>query len=331
MANDKKLTPKEKAFNANTYLQLGKSFNILQKRIIHFVIKQLQEELFALNDQKYKGKAIERTLFGDAYFHIPCKTIDPLNQDTAIRSALKGLQIPINDKNFIGNFILSAKREDNNWRLLFPEKTVHFLTEVSAGVTPLQTIVYLTSKSLYTIRMYELLMRFRDTGKWYVAPADLCDLLGLTVTYRKNSALVDAKVLEVAQKELRGLYDKKQSEICFTYEKKHGGRGNKVLEYIFTIFWLEKNNKAVDQNAKDMEFVVFHLRRVMLGDDIGEKYKKANQVFVDKSLSQLISREQLGKFANRLERFIEKNGDIPTEQQGRLIRYILEEDFGIIT
>jgi len=315
-------------YNANTYLQLGKSFNIHQKRIIHFVVKQLQDELFNLNDQKKQGRPIERTLFGDAYFHIPANIIDPLNQDTEIRKAIKGLQIPIDDKNFIGNFILSGKREEGDWRLLFPEKTVHFLTEVSKGVTPLQTIIYLTAKSIFTIRMYELLMRFRDTGKWFPTVDELHELLDTPASYRKNTAFLKMRIIDVAQKELKDLYDKKQSEIFFTYDVKQGGRGNKVLRYNFTIIWSGKG-KLNNAQAKDLEFVSLNLCKLMI-DNVAPKYKKANRLFMDKALAHLISSAQLVKFSDRLERFIKKNSSISAEQQGCLIRYILEEDFGVV-
>jgi len=317
-------------YHANKYLQLGKSFNVLQKRVIHFVVKELQNEIYNLNDQKTKGKQIERTLFGDAYFNIPTKTIDPNNQDSRIREALRGLIIPIDDKEFVGNFMLSAKREEGNWRLLFPEKTVHFLTEVSKGITPLQTIVYITAQSKYTIRMYELLMRFRDTGKWFTAPEKICDLFELSITYRKNYGRLRQTILEPAKKELKKLYDKNQSDIYFDFSEMRSGRGNKVQELIFTIYWREKQKKKEKQEGTDLQFISDNLKRIMITDvKVSDGRKKKNEEFINKALSVLTETGNLKKFASKLENRILQNTKIEYENKGALARYILAEDFGI--
>jgi hypothetical protein len=317
-------------YHANKYLQLGKMFNVQQKRAIHFVVKQLQNELYNLNQQKKEGKRIERTLFGDAYFFIPAKQIDPNNQDSQIRKSLRGLKISIDDNEFIGDFMLSAKREGGYWRLLFPEKTVHFLTEVSKGITPLQTIVYLTAQSKYTVRMYELLMRYRDTGKWYTTPEDLADLFELPTTYRKSFGRLSQTVLEPARRELLKLYRNNQSDIYFSYVDERGGRGNKVKRLIFSVFWREKRKKLEKQEGTDLQFVSDNLKRLMINDTkINKHQKKKNEEFIDRALSKLIETGNVKYFANKLENRILQNTKIEKDKKGALARYILMEDFGV--
>ena len=321
---------KPSVYHANKYLQLGKSFNILQKRVIHFVVRELQKEIYSLNEQKHSGKSIERTLFGDVYFNIPTKIIDPTNQDSQVRTALKGLIIPIDDNDFIGSFMLSAKREKGNWRLLFPEKTVHFLTEVSKGITPLQTIVYLTAQSKYTIRMYELLMRFRDTGIWYTTPEDIANLFELPNTYRRNFGRLKQSILELARKELLTLYKKNQSDIFYSYEEQRGGRGNKVQQLKFSIFWREKKIKEEQQQNKDLEFISNNLKNIMIDSvKITKHQKKANEEFINRALSKLIETGNLKYFANKLEKKVLQNHKVATGDKGALARYILMEDFNV--
>jgi hypothetical protein len=317
-------------YHANKYLQLGKMFNVYQKRIIHFVVQELQNELYNLNEQKKDGKPIERTLFGDAYFMIPTKRIDPTNQDSQVRRALRGMIIPIDDKEFVGNFMLSAKREKGHWRLLFPEKTVHFLTEVSRGITPLQTIVYLTAQSKYTIRMYELLMRFRDTGKWYTTPEDLADLFELPITYRKNYGRLNQTILKPAKKELLELYKNNQSDIYFSYKEERGGRGNKVQHLIFSIFWREKKAEKEKQENTHLQFISDNLKRIMIdGVKITKHQKKKNEDFINKALSKLVETGNVKYFADKLEKRILQNTAIENDKKGALARYILTEDFGV--
>jgi len=317
-------------YHANKYLQLGKSFSVLQKRIIHFVVRELQKEIYSLNEQKKAGGNIERTLFGDAYFMIPALTIDPENQDNHIRNALNGLKISISDKNFIGDFMLSAKREKGHWRLLFPEKTVHFLTEVSKGITPLQTILYLTAQSKYTVRLYELLMRFRDTGIWYTTPEDIADLFDLPETYRNNFGRLKHSVLEVAKKELQELYKKNQSDIFFHYEETKSGRGNKVQQIKFSIFWREKKITEEKQENKDLLFISSNLLNIMVNDITITKHRKeVNKEFINRALSKLIETGNLQKFATKLDNKILQNPKVKEEDRGALARYILVEDFGV--
>jgi|GEM_PF-3463916 len=322
---------KPSVYYANKYIQLGKSFNVLQKRVIHFVVEQLQTEIYGLNQQKASHMPIQRTLFGDAYFRIPTRTIDPENQDNRIRQSLRGLKVSIDDKDFIGDFMLSAKREEGNWVLLFPEKTVHFLTEVSKGITPLQTIVYLSAKSKYTIRLYELLMRFRDTGIWYTTPEEVCYLFELPEAYRKNFGRLKQSVLEVARKEITELYKKRQSDIYFTYEETRSGRGNKVQQLKFSIFW---RNKEVLQDggtkSPDYVFVAENLLRLMVDSPkINKHQKAANKEFVNKALSKLVETSRVKAFAEKLEKKVLQSAAVAHENKGALARYILIEDFGV--
>lgn len=328
--NMKEKDTKPSIYYANKYIQLGKSFNVLQKRVIHFVVDQLQAEIYGLNQQKANHKPIQRTLFGDAYFRIPTRTIDPENQDNHIRQSLRGLKIPIDDKDFIGDFMLSAKREQGDWVLLFPEKTVHFLTEVSKGITPLQTIVYLSAQSKYTIRMYELLMRFRDTGLWYTTPEELCYFFELSATYQKDYGRLKQSVLEVARKEIEALYKKNQSDIYFIYEETRGGRGNKVKQLKFSIFWREKAKKAQEQTNTDFLFVNDNLRRIMVdGDGITPAQKRVNEEFVKKAMSKLVETANIKHFAEKLEKKVLENPKVDFDKKGALARYILVEDYGV--
>jgi len=319
----------QSVYNSNMYIQLRRSFNVIQKRVIHFVVKQLQDELFSLNEQKYQGKPIERTLFGDCYFHIPTKAIDPLNQDTNIRKALKGLMIPVENKNTITVFLMKATRLDGEWRLLFSEEVVHFLTEVSKGVTPLGTLVYLSAESIYTIRMYELLMQFRDTGKYYTTPEDLCEMLGTPENYKKNSGLLKKKALNVAQKELKSLYEKRQSEIYFTYSEVKGGRGNKLQRLDFSIFYIDKAIKQDSEQSESLRYIATQLERIMITEAKNKKYIKANKEFINRALSKLIELGKTKDFADKLEKRVIENPKVPFDGKGGAARWILIDDYGV--
>lgn len=321
---------KEKVFSSNMYIQLRKEFNVLQKRTLHFVIKQLQDEMRNLNQQNANGNQIERTLFGDCYFKIPSKLIDPLNQDTAIRRALKSLQIPIATKDTDTFFLMKSTRKDGHWTLLFPEEVVHFLTEVSKGVTPLQTILYLSAKSIYTIRMYELLMQFRDTGKWYTTPEELGDYLSIPLSYQKDYNLFRTRAIETADKELRTLYKEKQSEIYFILTEESGGRGRKVKRLIFTIIWSEKNNQKPQTQEElnvDHNWIIFRLKKIMIDDaKINEKAKIANRKYINYAVGKLVELNKINHFASKLNWILETEKII---EKGAYARTVLKDEYNI--
>jgi len=319
---------KPSIYYANKYIQLGKSFSVIQKRIIHFVVAQLQAEMYNLNMQMAGNKPIQRTLFGDAYFRVPVHLIDKENQDNHVRKALRGLKISIDDKDFIGDFMLSARRDKNDWVLLFPERTVHFLTEVSRGITPLQTILYLTAQSKYTIRMYELLMRFRDTGVWYTTPEELCYYFELPDVYEKDFSKLRQRIIETAKNELEELYVKNQSEIYFVYEEIRGGRGNKVKQLKFSIFWKEKKDQELRPSNEEYLYVYNTLKRIMLeGEWITEDQKRANEEFIKRAMSKLAETGNIKRFAEKLQKKVIENQKVKYENKGALARCILEEDF----
>lgn len=336
------LTIKEKndsIYATNKYLQLRKNFNVVQKRTLHFVIKELQEEIYFLNSQKSeqknlpeeKKKPFERTLFGDCYFNVPVKMIDPSNQDTSVRNSIKGLKISIDDENFIGDFMLSAIRKDGYWRLLFPEKTIHFLTDVSKGITPLQTLLYLSANSEYTIRMYEILMIFRNFGKFKKTPEDLIDELGAPETYKKNYNTLKVKILDPSCKELKQLFDKNQSDLYFTYKEKRGGRGNKVLEVIFSISWKENASKQIVQKkssdiSNDISFIIDNLIRIMV-ESVSIARQKKNRIFINDAVTKLIEKQQVSKFAEILDTRVLCNPNV--NNKGALARVILKDEFNI--
>lgn len=328
---------KTKTYTVNRYIQLGKPLDIFQKRVLFLVIKDLQKEIYAKNDAKSKGKTItteeqqklrtirETTIEGDCYFYIPYKLIDPNNLDNKLRSSLRKLtSIPIDDEDFIGNFLSHARRKNNQWVLLFPKETIDFLTEVSKGVTPLGGLVYMCAGSGFTVRFYEILMQFRDTGKYYTTPEELHDLLGSTVSYRKNFAKFRQAVLDIAQKELRELYKVGQSEICFEYEEKKGGRGNKVQSLVFTIFWNEKKKKP-EQTDKELTYISGQLERLMI-TEVAEGYRVKNKEFINKALSVLIQDNCLKQFADRLEKILE-NPNI--DDKAGYIRILLIDQYGV--
>jgi len=173
-------------------------------------------------------------------------------------------------------------------------------------------------------------MRFRDTGIWYTTPENIAELFDLPDTYRKNYARLKQSILELARKELLELYKKNQSDIFFSYEEQRGGRGNKIKQIKFAIFWREKKINKEKQENKDLSFISSNLKRIMIDDaKVTKHQKKANEEFINRALSKLVETGNLKYFANKLEKKVLQNTNVEFMNKGALARYILIEDFNV--
>ena len=246
--------------------------------------------------------------------------------------------LPITDDDYIGNFLMGAHRQEKAWVVMIPKKALNYMIEKAEdGVTALETILYLSASSSYTISMYEQLKQRADFVKWYTTPIELADLLCAPQSYYTEFGQLKNRILEPAKKELRALYEKQQSLICFDYTLERGGRGNKVQRIIFTIYEKGKSKKQTpeEQQAKrnaDFQAISFIMGKCML-DFVGvpKGMKKKNHEFISRTLDLLSQRNAIEPFAKKLnaarER-AERQGEDP-DSIGGVIRHILATDFNI--
>lgn len=329
------MTKIKPVWTSNTYLSLKHPFTLIQKRVLHFVIAniKMQEELYKKMKANVEFKkdpdyiAPEPTLYGDCYFTIPVKKIDPLNKDRNIRVAIKGLMIDISDANNIENFLLKGTRVGGTWRLMFPERSVNFLTEISKGVTPLGSVLYLSAQSVYTAIFYEFCMKWRNVGIAYQTREELLDLVHASDSYRKNFSRVRLRMLEPAMTELKELFYKKQSEVYFTYTEVKKGNSTQALEY--HIVYADKKVNTDDKDTLNIQYITRTLTEIMVDNIKEKKYKTANLEFVKKAVNTLQGEKLLDKFAEKLEKRVMQKHTVPLEGKGALARYILENDFNI--
>lgn len=332
---------KTEVYKTNHFLKTQVKFSLIQKRIVHFLYGEIQEFVYeAAQGKRYEN--IELTLFEDAYLHIPTDSLDTNDeQHRNIYNAFKGLKNVDTSvqSECVDSFILKAERINKNWRVLVSSRTFQYMLEKAKnGVTPLGTVVYMSASSGYTISMYEQLRQRVDLVKWYTTPLELAQLVSASATCQKNFAQLKRDVLEPAKKELRELYENKQSDICFDYEESpKGGRGSKVKELIFVIYSRQSGRKQseesiVKQRKEDYSFIAFTLGKMMLEhESVPSGVKKKNKEYIDKVLSKLSDRNAIAPFAKKLEKVIqraEKKGEDP-DSKGSVARHILEDEFNI--
>lgn len=214
-------------------------YNIWEKRMMYKLIELLQKEM-RKEVELYKSEH-------DVYFEFSHQDIDA-NYDAQkyIKKALdtlssKKIIIEKKDDYWTGNLINWGRDKKGKILISVNNLIIPFLTDIAKGFTAYSAVVAMALKSSYSQRLYELCSRFKDTKKWFVAPDTLRDMLNLPKSYQdyKN---IRTRVLDVAQKELKDLFDEGQCDLHFSYEEIRGGkgRGGSVKELIFTIHVADK-------------------------------------------------------------------------------------------
>lgn len=300
-------------------------YTVTEKRIIYHIIKHIQDKMV---------KGLSETLFGDLVLSIPMKELVMHEHYRRVRSSLVSLrkkdfdittEIDHTGKGEHGfliiGFINYAKHDLKTGLVKFQVsgELIPYLLELAKGFTSYSLMVALSLKSEYSQRFYEFCSRFKDTGVWNISVEDLKAMLKLEDKYPLYANFKD-RVLEIAKKELKALYDKGQCDLFFVcIEKKTGKR---VTDLTFKIV-SEKKAKSEAVKNDDLQYISDMFRNIYTNE--------YEQAFVKSAMNQLFNKGVLGKFSKRLE-FLDdeimtgtkKRTDLPP-----LIRHILKADYGI--
>lgn len=235
-------------------------FNIYEKRVMYHLIAQLQREMRGEID-------IPRSIFDDRYFDIPYSLIDSDQKNyKKVRDSLeemrrKSFQIIRKENSWTGfGFINWFDLREGIIKISLPPLIAPALLDISEGFTAFGAMIAATLQSVYSMRFYEWCCQFKDTGKWHTTPDEIRARLGLEdhKSY-ENYANLKAKVIDVAMKELHGLYEQGLSDVRFevTETRAGRGRGGSVTKMVFTIYW-KKKNEVIDAERNEDYLVVAH-------------------------------------------------------------------------
>jgi plasmid replication initiation protein len=134
--------------------------------------------------------------------------------------------------------------------------------ELANGFTSIDLKAILSLKSVYSIRMYELMSQYTNQGNWTVKLDDLRNAVGLQLLEYKNYGMFEKRILIYSQKELW-----EHCGIYFEWEIAQKER-KKITALTFTIRTKEKQEKVqVNANIKTtMEYIA-----TLTPKDIAEK------------------------------------------------------------
>ena len=301
--------------------------DLVEKRCLYKIIREVRRKYIETTEG-------DKNIFHNLVLSIPRKDIDELCPDNKrlARASLKNLRHRDFDwegeevdedgyRDWINCGFIAWSQYSNKTRtyeIEVPSVFLPFLVCLAEQYTEYDITLAISLRSKYTQRFYELCCQYRRKGKFFLDIESLRQMLCLEDKY-PNFAHLKNKVIDIAQKELRELYESGESDICFTYtEDKKTKVGKQV-----TRLWFQ----VVDRNASeslDYKKVDDMLRAITI--KLGELYKK-DKKFVRRVIDALQLHPD--KIEPLFDKINTKLSDYPSSEIAPLLRYILKEDFGI--
>lgn len=249
---------KDKNYHSNSIIDSKQEYSMLEKRMIYFVINQLD----------ISPQNVQKDLFNDICFKIP---VSAFGEDYSFKT-LKAAINKITNRSITGgdnkkqhafsiNPFPFAEVKNGMVELVMYSKAVPLFIDLKTrGYTSYELDVALSLKSVYSQRLYELLVRFKDTGKWYVEIERFKFLLGIDKEKSFNGTLgngkIKATVIEPSMKELA-----EKTEINFDYCFEKTGRKYTAITFIIKTKKLLKFIKTEDAN-QNLQTVANQLRNL---------------------------------------------------------------------
>ena len=296
-------------------------FSRMEKNVLYQIIHKVRED--------YIEGTIQRDLWQNMYvniLHEDLVQVADKDHTADARKALRSLRhkdIEIEDEN--GNWLnvgfinyAQYKAKTKQYEIEVSKKIMPHLVELAKNFTSYSLTVAISLKSRYSQRFYEWAHQYlgKNSGTFFLDIEDLCEMLKLGVGY-KLKADIKRRVLDVAMKELKDLYDNGGCELWLEYYEQ--GRGAKT-RFFFKIHTREEAAKQQEafEDLRKMSLYIYQANNRIFRKDpkFRERIQKAIE-FEPKKIRPIFDK------LTKLEKDV-KVADLPA-----LWRYILKNDFEI--
>ena len=208
---------KEKNYHSNRIINSRHEYSLVEKKMIYCIINQLDANM-----------KVQEDLFNNMYFKIPVSAFGKDYSFHALKAAIMKIVTRVitgGDDRKEHAFALVpipwAEVKNGMVELMLQAKAVpYFIDLKKQGYTSYELDIAMSLGSTYSQRLFELLSRFKDTGKWRVDIDNFKFLLGIDKEKIYNSingnGKIKEKVLEPARRELA---EKTDIEFTYSFEK----------------------------------------------------------------------------------------------------------------
>jgi plasmid replication initiation protein len=303
---------------ANALTQARYDFTVVEKRAVYCIINEVRRQFIDKRDG-------QKDLFNDLIVKI--STAELKGRDMELKEVYKSLKnlrkksIWIADEKRVLevgyiNYFEHIIREPS-LEVQVSHKILPYLVELAEQFTSYSLAIAISLKTKYAQRFYEYCSQFRKTGFFTVSPIELREKLMLGDAYPRY-ALVKKKVIDVAHKELKDLYEKGHCDLYFEYtEKKQGRTVERINITIIT-------KESEDKEKPKLEDMIYFIK-TWLYTWLAAKQRPKNKAWIDKVIKYLqLNANDIPKLYDRL---VKMQKEQPNTSYAAFARYIIEEDY----
>lgn len=290
--------------------------SLIEKRVFYYIIKEVRS----------KYNTGQRDLFDDLILRLNISDLSKeVNQEDNRKETRKAL-VSLRKRDFeyenpddeddwlVCGFIDWARIKKGVAEIQVSRVLMPFLVELSGQFTPYSLNVAMSLKSKWSQRMYELCQKWQGTDGFRISIEDLRKSFMLEDKYNRY-ALLNERVLQVAKRELKELYNIGQCDVYFEFSEERNGRSVEMLR-----FKLFRKNSMNIKTTQDLLLELIPLFQSMYETNT----KPKNDVFVKDVILQLQKYPDLIEPLNKRVKEILADG--MKSDTARYIRFILNED-----
>ena len=305
---------------ANALTQSRYDFNVIEKRCLYQIIKEVRR-LFI---DTHTG---QKDLFDNMRLTLTPAMLENLGgkkkevYDSLVRLRKRDVEIDTEDVWMNTGYVTMVKhnKKQDLYEVEVSSEIMPYLVALAENFTTYDLTVAISLKSSYSQRFYEYCSQYKNRANktFFFTVEKLREMMMLENKY-PNGNNFKQKVLDVAQKEIKDLYDKGQCDLWFEYAVKDTDK-RKVLSYFFFV-----HTKEDEQNKVDYQSVTTCLQRIssILNAFFPRDKKYIKRVIQEVQLRPDIAMELVEKLDKKVMDYDKK--EIPP-----IIRYVLNADYEI--
>ena len=316
---------KEIISQANEITNSMSPLDLVQKRCFYLIVQQVRKKYIETDQptKKYENMIINMT--SDTL----AKARDEKHVTQAFESLAKlrdqYFKIVTKDFKLVVGIINYAKyiEETKMYEVEVSKEILPYLVDLSRRYfTSYNLTVAITLRHVSTQRFYELCNQYKHKAgmKFFIDADQLRNMLMLDGKYKKDSQMRE-KVFDVAQKELKELYDKGQSDLCFDYKPDEATKVGKKYTRYWIYIHTNETDQYQEQTFKQTQQQALYIYKVCLSVFKRDK-KYCNRAYQWLELHPDKIQEMFDKVTRWQKDY--KGADL-----AKIIRFAFKEDFRI--
>ena len=316
---------KEIISQANEITNSMSPLDLVQKRCFYLIVQQVRKDYVETDNAN--------PVYKDMTIHMAPENLARARDAKHITQAFESLKtlrnanftIETDDYMLNVGIINYAKyyKEKKIYEVQVSKEILPYLVDLSRRYfTSYNLTVAITLRHVSTQRFYEMCNQYKHKAgmKFFIEADQLRNMLMLDGKYQKDSQM-RKKVFDVAQKELKELYDKGQCDLCFDYKPDEATKVGKK----YTRYWIYIHTKETDQ-YQEQTFKQTQQQALYI-------YKVCLSVFKrDKKYCQRVY-QWLELHPDKIQEMFDKvtrwQKDYKGADLAKIIRFAFKEDFRI--